>query len=230
MQILSRIIVTKIVENSVGREEMLKPGLAAGSVGGGTEPRAYWIQLHCCKLNGSVSFYLYYFCLLFFFGRRDGSTTTRRKTNRAIGGGYLLVSFIQVAAHLLAWQLSFSTARGASPCLWITSAFRNHTRLNFFFLIIFIINAQFLEIKQMFSCVAGLNRGLWVTHPSVVLHIFALWRPKGVGPAERFLVKDYPLLDTVENSTLMLQNRKIEAQYLCESACVPLKYIFTSLP
>lgn len=84
MQIHSRIVVTKIVENSVGREEMLKPGLATGSMGGGTEPRAYWIQLHCCKLKGSLSLYLSFFCLLLFFsaGTMDQQQPDERQIER----------------------------------------------------------------------------------------------------------------------------------------------------
>lgn len=70
MQIISRIIVTKIVENSVGREEMLKPGLATGNMGSGTEPRAYWIQLHCCKLKGSLSLPLLFLFVGFFWQAR----------------------------------------------------------------------------------------------------------------------------------------------------------------
>lgn len=72
------------------------------------------------------------------------------------------------------------------------------------FFLIFIINSQFLETKQVISCVAGLKSVLWVTHPSVMFKIIALWRPKGVRPEGRFLVQDYPLLETAENSTFLL--------------------------
>lgn len=72
--------------------------------GGGTEPRAYWIQLHCCKLKGSLTLYLY----IFWQARWINNNQTKDKSsNRRWGSAGDFYSSCSSSAGLTA-QFSHS--------------------------------------------------------------------------------------------------------------------------